>query len=161
MIRRVSRERLFEGPVFDVVRENGRDVVVHGPAVAIVAVDCSDRIVLVRQERAGSGTPLLELPAGTIDEGEVPLAAAHRELREETGLHGGEWSELRSFFTTPGFCDERMHVFLATGLEEGEPEPEDGEELEIVRVSRDSLSALLPDLDDAKTIVGLLLLLHG
>ena len=161
MIRRVSRKRLFEGPVFDVVREHGKDIVVHGPAVAIVAVDGSDRVALVRQERAGAGAPLLELPAGTIDEGEEPLAAARRELREETGLHGGEWGELQSFFTTPGFCDERMHVFLATHLEEGEPAPEDDEELEVVRIPRDELGALLPDLDDAKTIAGLLLLLRG
>jgi ADP-ribose diphosphatase len=161
MIRRVSRERLFEGPVFAVVREDGKDVVVHGPAVAIVAVDGSDRVVFVRQDRAGARAPLLELPAGTIDDGEEPLEAARRELREETGLHGGEWGELRSFFTTPGFCDERMHLFLATHLEEGEPEPEEDEQLEVVRIPRDELPALLPDVDDAKTLIGLLLLLRG
>ncbi len=154
----MSRERLFQGTVFAVVREDGMDVVLHPPAVAVVAVDDARRVVLVRQDRAGAGKPLLELPAGIVDHGEEPLAAARRELREETGLHGGEWRRLAAFFTTPGFCDELMHLYLATGLDEGEPSPEEDEELEVVRVARDLVPELLESIEDAKTLVGLLLL---
>ena len=157
----MSRERLFSGKLFDVVREDGKDVVVHGPAVAIVAIDAADRIVLVRQDRAGAGRPLLELPAGGVEEGEDLLATAQRELREETGLHGGDWRPLGAFFTSPGFTDEVIHVFLAEGLAEGSAAPDEGEELEVVRVPRAELTTLLPELEDAKTLVGLHLLAAG
>ena len=160
MIVAVSRERLFTGRVFDVVREDGKDVVVHAPAVAVVALDADDRVVLVRQPRAGARRQLLELPAGILDEGEEPLAAARRELREETGLRGGEWQLLASFFTTPGFSDELMYVYLASGLDDGEPEPDDDEQLEVVRVPRSDVPALIESVEDAKTLVGLLLLLR-
>lgn len=141
---------LYEGPVFRVERRDGRDVVVHGPSVAIVALDGED-VVLVRQERVPAGGELLELPAGMIDDGETPLQAAQRELREETGLHGGEWTELPSFFTTPGFCDERMYLFLATGLEAGEAE----ERIELVRLPP---AEAIARVEDGKTLVGLLFL---
>jgi len=157
----VSGERLFRGKVFDVVRDDGKDVVVHAPAVAIVAVDGDGRVVLVRQPRAGAGRELLELPAGILDEREEPLAAAQRELREETGLHGGTWRHLISFFTTPGFSDELMHLYLATGLVEGDPAPDPGEDLVVERVARDDLPRLLETIEDAKTLVGLLLHLRG
>lgn len=160
MIGVVGGERLFRGKVFDVVRDGGKDVVVHAPAAAVVAIDAAGRLVLVRQQRAGARRELLELPAGVLEQGEDPLAAAQRELREETGLHGGDWSLLASFFTTPGFADELMHVYLATGLEEGAAEPDDGEELTVKRVPRDELPGLLETLEDAKTLVGLLLFLR-
>src|SRR5581483_4010039 len=95
---RLMERRLYEGPVFDVVRRDGMDVVVHGPSVAIVAVDADDRLTLVRQRRVPAGKAVLELPAGGIEAEESPLEAARRELREETGLHGGEWQELISFY---------------------------------------------------------------
>jgi len=160
MIGAVSGERLFRGRVFDVVREQGKDVVVHAPAVAIVAVDHAKRVVLVRQPRAGARRDVLELPAGILAPGEEPLEGARRELREETGLRGGEWSLLASFFTTPGFSDELMHVHLATGLDEGEPSPDDDEQLTVERFGRDELPRLLETVEDAKTLVGLLLYLR-
>ncbi|HEX3807070.1 MAG TPA: NUDIX hydrolase, partial [Gaiellaceae bacterium] len=92
---------LYEGPIFNVERRDGRDVVVHGPAVAIVPVDVDGFVTLVRQQRVPVGGPMLELPAGGVEEGESPLETAKRELREETGLHGGEWVEAATFFTTP------------------------------------------------------------
>jgi ADP-ribose pyrophosphatase len=161
MIVLVSGERLFRGRVFDVVREDGKDVVVHPPAVAIVAIDAGGRVVLVRQPRAGARRELLELPAGIVEENEEPLAAAQRELREETGLRGGEWRRLTSFFTTPGFSDELMHVFLATGLDDGDPEPDDDEQLTVERFALDEFPALLESIEDGKTLVGLLLQLRG
>ena len=151
---------LFSGKVFDVERRSGRDVVVHGPSVAIVAVDDEDCVVLVRQVRVPAGGAVLELPAGRVETGESPLETARRELREETGLHGGDWTELTSFFTTPGFCDERMHLFLATGVERGRAQPEADEELELLRVPFGDLSTLLVEVEDAKTLVGLLLVLR-
>jgi ADP-ribose pyrophosphatase len=152
---------LYEGPMFDVEKRDGRDVVVHGPAVAIVAVDRDDRVVLVRQERVPAGGKVLELPAGGVEDGESPIESAKRELHEETGLHGGEWVELATFFTTPGYSDEKMHLFLATGVDEGEAEPEGSEELEIVRVARADLPELVHGCEDAKTLAGLLLLLRS
>jgi len=146
--------------MFSVERREGRDVVVHGPAVAIVAVDRQKHVTLVRQERVPAGGALLELPAGGVEDGETPLETARRELREETGLHGGEWAEVATFFTTPGFCDEKMHLFLATGLEQGEAAPEGSEDLELVRVPLDEVPGLVAEIEDGKTLAGLLLLLR-
>jgi ADP-ribose pyrophosphatase len=151
---------LYEGPMFSVERREGRDVVVHGPAVAIVAVDRQKHVTLVRQERVPAGGALLELPAGGVEDGETPLETARRELREETGLHGGEWAEVATFFTTPGFCDEKMHLFLATWLEQGEAAPEGSEDLELVRVPLDEVPGLVAEIEDGKTLAGLLLLLR-
>ena len=151
---------LYEGPMFDVERRDGKDVVVHGPSVAIVAVDAQDRVVLVRQPRVPAGGTLLELPAGGVEEGEAPLETAKRELAEETGLHGGEWTELAAFFTTPGFCDEKMHLFLARGLDEGDAQPEGSEDIELVRVPLAEVPALVAETQDGKTLAGLLLLLR-
>jgi len=151
---------LYEGPIFDVERRDGRDVVVHGPVVAIVAVDVDEHVTLVRQDRVAAGGKLLELPAGGIEEGEAPLATAKRELREEAGLHGGEWTEIATFFTSPGYTDEKLHLFLATGLERGEASPEGSEDIELVRVPVADVAALVEECDDAKTLAGLLLLLR-
>ena len=150
----------FEGTIFDVEERDGKDVVVHGPAVAIVAVDREDVVTLVRQDRAGAGGPLLELPAGNVEEGEPPAESARRELAEETGLHGGTWTEVASFFVTPGYCDERIHLFLARDLEHGEASPEGTEDIELVRVPLSEVAALLPEIEDAKTLAGLLILLR-
>lgn len=159
----MSREVRFEGKLIDVVVEDGKEIVVHGPVAAVVPVDRDGCVTLVRQERPAVGGSVLELPAGGIEEGESPLESARRELREETGLHGGEWVEVATVYSTPGYCDERVHVFLATGLEQGEAQPEGTEDIELVRVARAELPGLLDEIEDAKTLAGLLLLLrlHG
>jgi ADP-ribose pyrophosphatase len=160
-----ASRRAFTGSLIsvDVERwgEHEREIVVHGPAVAIVAVDDGACVTLVRQMRESVRRRLLELPAGSIAEREDPLAAARRELAEETGLRGGTWRELAAFFTTPGFCDELMHVYVAEGVQSGESAPEPDEEIELVRVPLSELPDVLPELADAKTLAGLLLYLRS
>jgi ADP-ribose pyrophosphatase len=136
-----------------------REIVEHPGAVAIVAVDREGRVALVRQRREAVRTRLLELPAGTLEEGEEPLACAQRELAEETGLVGGDWRRVHAFYTAPGFCRERMHLFFAEGVEPGEASPEDDEELELVHVPVSQIEARLGEIEDAKTLAGLLLYL--
>ena len=156
---------VYDGKLIDVTverwGEHEREIVEHPGAVAIVAVDADENVVLVRQLREPVRKKLLELPAGTLDAGEEPLASAKRELAEETGLSGGQWRRGPSFWTTPGFCRELMHVFFAEGVEEGEQQLEADESIELVRISVAELPARLTDLEDAKTLVGLLLYLRG
>lgn len=152
--------RVWEGKRFAVLAEEGYEIADTPDAVAIVALDAEERVVLVRQKRVATGGKLLELPAGLIDEGEEPLASAQRELREETGLSGGSWRQLASFWTSPGFVNERVTVFVAHGLEEGEPEPDEGEDLEVVRWTLAEVEARLRELEDATTLIGLLLYLR-
>jgi ADP-ribose diphosphatase len=149
---------LYEGPVFRVERREGRDVVVHPAVAAVIAVDRHDRLTLVRQYRVPVDTSMLELPAGFVDDGESPLEAARRELAEETGLHGGEWAEVATFFTSAGFTDETLHLFLATGLDVGEASPDEDEDIQVARFSLSELPGLIAGCRDAKTLVGLLLL---
>jgi ADP-ribose pyrophosphatase len=152
---------VWDGKQIDVTVERWgnreREIVEHPGAVAIVAVDGDDHVALVRQLREATRTELLELPAGTLEEGERPLETARRELEEETGLRGGRWTELASFWTTPGFCRERMTLFLAEDVERGEPNPDAGEDVEIVRWPAAELGSRLGEIEDAKTLVGLLL----
>lgn len=152
--------KVFEGKRVTVVVENGKEIVRNAPAVAIVAVDSADRVLLVRQSRPAVGSMVLEIPAGILEPDEEPLAAAQRELKEETGLQGGEWFEVASVLSSPGFTDERIHLFVATGLAEGDADPDEGEDLELVRVPVSELSGLLPEIEDAKTLAGLLLYLR-
>jgi ADP-ribose pyrophosphatase len=154
---------VYDGRLFDVTverwGEHEREIVEHPGAVAIVAVDDEGMVALVRQRREAARKQLLELPAGTLEEGESPLESARRELEEETGLTGGTWRELAAFYTTPGFCRERMHLFTAEGVEPGEASPEADEELELVRWNVDEIAGRLDEIEDAKTLAGLLLFL--
>ena len=149
--------KAWEGERFWVEIDGDHEIARTPDAVAIVAVDDKDRVVLVRQDRPAAGKQLLELPAGLIDDGEEPLESAKRELREETGLQGGTWRELWSFFSSPGFIDERITMFAAEGLEQGERDLDDGEEVEVVKWTKDELLANLDEVEDATSLVGLLL----
>lgn len=144
----------------DVIEENGKEIVVHPGSVAVVAVDRDDRVVLVRQWRQPARKELLELPAGVCEEGESALETARRELQEECGLHGGEWREVAAGWTTPGFVRERMTIFVATRLEEGDADPDEGEDVEIVRRPVAEIPQLLGEVEDLKTLAGLLLYLR-
>jgi ADP-ribose pyrophosphatase len=140
--------------------EHEREIVEHPGAVAIVAVDREGYITLVRQLREATRKQLLELPAGGLEAGEEPLKSAKRELAEETGLTGGRWTELAAFYTTPGFCREHMTLFLAEDLERGEPSPDPDEEVELVRCRIEELESRLGEIEDAKTLAGLLFYLR-
>jgi ADP-ribose pyrophosphatase len=159
-----SARRVYEGRLLGLTverwGEHEREIVEHPGAVAIVAVDAEGYVALVRQLREPARKRLLELPAGTAEPGEEPLATARRELREECGLNGGEWRELVAFWTTPGFCRERMHVFAAEGVEQGEAAPAPDEELELVRWPVAEVGERLGEIEDAKTLAGLLLYLR-
>ncbi|TML44666.1 MAG: NUDIX hydrolase [Actinobacteria bacterium] len=163
--RLVEKRRVFEGRLIsvDVERwgDHEREIVRHPGAVAVVAVDNDQGVTLVRQLREPARKRLLELPAGTCEPGEEPLVTAKRELVEEAGLGGGEWRLAASFFTTPGFCDELVCVYIAERVEQRERAPQADEEIELVRVPVAELASLLPQIEDAKTLSGLLLYLRG
>ena len=133
--------------------DNEREIVEHPGAVAIVAIDSEGQMAFVRQLREATRGRLLEIPAGTREAGEEPLATAQRELREECGLTGGTWTRLGGFWTTPGFSREYMHLFLAEGVDRGEAEPEADEDIEIVLLP----FAEIGEIEDAKTLAALYL----
>lgn len=164
----LSAETAYEGYLFDVsVRryrrpdgsEYERQVVVHPGAVAVVAHDGRD-LYLVRQPREAVGEKaLLEIPAGTRDvEGESELDCARRELAEEAGVEAASWELLRRIYPTPGFAEETTTIFLATDLTEVGADPDEHEEIEIVRWPLADLDGAIAEAKDAKTLVGLLLL---
>jgi ADP-ribose pyrophosphatase len=166
-IETVVEEVVFEGRRFSVRRgrfrrggggEVTRDYVDAPAAVAIVAYDDRD-VYLVRQPREAIGrADVLELPAGILDkEGEAPLATARRELAEEVGLAADDWVEATTYYSSSGFTDEQVHVFLATGLRRVErPDSGEDERIEIVTWPLDQLDGLIDAAMDAKTLVGLL-----
>lgn len=136
-----------------------RDIVEHKGSVVVLPVLSDGRVLLVRQYRHATGGFLWELVAGGIDPGETPRAGAKRELAEETGYLAGRLERLASYFPTPGFLSEVMHVYRATKLRPGQARPEEDEALEVRARSRVELKKLLRrgKLRDGKTILGLLL----
>jgi 8-oxo-dGTP pyrophosphatase MutT (NUDIX family) len=135
-----------------------REVVVHSGAVAVIAHD-DRRLFMVRQPREAVGEEsLLELPAGKLDvEGESPLDCAKRELVEEVGVEASEWRELKRIYSSPGFTNEEVQIFVATDLRQVDPDPSDEERIEIVEVPLDELDQAIESCLDAKSLVGLLL----
>ena len=141
-------------------REATREVVVHPGAVAIVPVLPDGRVIMVRQYRHAAGRALLEIPAGTLDQlGEAVEAAAIRELREETGYSAAHLALLVAFYTAPGFCTERITLFLATGLTRGDQSLMDDEAITLEEVALTDIPVLIArgEIADAMTLTGLLL----
>jgi ADP-ribose pyrophosphatase len=163
----IDSKKIFEGRVFDVtvdtVREHGqtyvRDVVHHPGSAVILPVFEDDTIALVKQYRHPAVKYLLELPAGTLNDRERPEIGAARELEEELGVVAGRLEKLSEFFISPGFLSEKMWLYLATDLRETEQRLEEDEAIEIVRLSIDRALQMITDneIEDAKTIIGLLL----
>jgi ADP-ribose pyrophosphatase len=154
---RLSRIRVDEFRYAD-GSTSEREVVAHPGAVAVVAHD-ERHLYLVRQPREAVGEErLVELPAGKLDvEGESPLEAAKRELREEIGQTATSWRELKRFYSSPGFTDEEVWVFLATGLSDASAEPNTEERIEVVPHPLAELDSAIDECADAKSLVGLLL----
>lgn len=163
----MSRE-IYSGRLIRLNREtvalpNGTDVeldIVHHPGGAVVvALDDEDNVCLLRQFRHAAGGVIWELPAGCIDPGDTePLATARRELEEEAGLVARDWRELGSIFTTPGFCDEVLYLFLARDLRVTSTDHGDDELIEVrwLRFS-DALGMVMDnEIRDAKSVSGLL-----
>jgi ADP-ribose pyrophosphatase len=166
--RRLSSRRLYEGKVLsldlDEVEEPGgvratREVVRHSGSVAVLALQDDGRIVLVRQYRYPVDAALWELPAGRLDEGESPEGAAQRELQEEIGQRARDLRKIAFFHTTPGFCDESMHVFRATGLEASSAKGDEDERIEVRAFPLAELATMIDEgeIREGKTLVALLL----
>jgi ADP-ribose pyrophosphatase len=163
-VRPDETRTVYEGGLLSVTVErwgaHEREIVEHPGAVAIVAVDREGCVTLVRQLREATRAHLLELPAGTLERGESPLECARRELAEETGLTGDDWREAATFWTTPGFCRERMTLFVAEGVQPGQARPDEDESFELVRWPVEEVGERLGEVEDAKTLAGLLLYLR-
>jgi ADP-ribose pyrophosphatase len=136
--------------------EMKRSIVRHVGSAVMMAVDEKKRMLLVRQFRLPAEKYLWELPAGRLDPGETPLKAAKRELKEETGYKARVWTKIASFWASPGYVQERMTIFQATGLTAGEAQPMDDEQIESRWFTRKQVKEMIEsgEIEDAKTIVG-------
>jgi ADP-ribose pyrophosphatase len=161
----VSSEEKYTSKIFTVAEEHAvdpdgfeitRGIVHHKGSAVMMAVDDAKRILLVRQFRLPARQNLWELPAGSLEEGESPLKAAKRELREETGYSAKKWDKLAAFYPSPGYVSEKMTIFLATDLTEGEAQPMDDERIERRWFSHKEVRDLIESgkIVDGKTIIG-------
>jgi ADP-ribose pyrophosphatase len=164
--RVVASERIYDGLIIKVRvdeislpdgRTALREVVDHPGAIVVAALDDEDHVFLVEQYRHPIGRALLELPAGTLEPGEEPLACAKRELREEVGLEALRWTPLPRFFSSPGFINESLYPFLAQDLSRVPTDPDDDEVISVVRYPLTGLLEHLDEIADAKTLATLLL----
>lgn len=167
-VRVTSSRTVHQGRIFDLVRETvvlpsglqqDLTIVDHPGAVAIAAIDEHGNLLLVRQYRHACGDWMLELPAGRVEVGEDRLAAAIRELEEETGHRARSWEVLREFFAAPGFCSERLTLYLARDLvriDVGARPKDHDEELDVIR--RAPATLFDQDIRDAKTLIAAALL---
>jgi ADP-ribose pyrophosphatase len=163
----ISSEKLLETSIFTVTQDHAVDpdgfeikraIVQHAGSAVIMPLDEKGRILLVRQYRLPAKAFLWELPAGRMDAGENVLQAAKRELREETGFKAKAWTKLASFYVSPGFLGEKMTIFLAEDLKEGEKETMEDERIQMKWVRARELDEMVESgkIADAKTIVGFL-----
>jgi ADP-ribose pyrophosphatase len=163
----LNSQKVFDGRVFNVTVDTvsegevtyQREVVHHHGSAVIIPVFDDGTVSLVRQYRHPAVRYLLEAPAGTLADGERPEAGAARELQEELGLVAARLEKLSEFFVSPGFCEEKMWVYLATELSEGKQLLDDDEILEVLRLPiEDALEMITSgEIQDAKTIIGLML----
>ncbi len=168
----VSSQLIYEGRAVklrvDTVRmpngrETNREIVEHSDCVAIIAVDADDNVLLVNQFRKPVEKELLEIPAGGIEPGEDAVATVRRELREETGYLPRKVERLGGFYSTPGYCTEYLHLYLARDLVPSSLNAEDTEGIKLVRVPISQIPGLITSgsICDAKSIAGLLIFLKN
>jgi len=161
----ISSKEILKNKLFSVVDEVANDnsgfeihrsIVKHPGSAVMMAVDEKERILLVKQFRLPAEKDLWELPAGRIDPGETPLQAAKRELHEETGYKAKKWVKVISYWASPGYVAEKMNLFLATDLTEGEPRPMGDERIEAAWFTRKKIVKWIRagKLEDGKTLVG-------
>lgn len=171
-IGRVDGQRIWQHRFLDAQLDQvrypdgsvGEQVLIHHPGASAVVPFLSDpagadpQVLLIRQYRYATGGLLWEIPAGRLEAGEAPLTCAHRELLEETGCTATGMEHLTAFWTTPGFTDEKIHIFLATGLTRGATAHEEDEFIEVVPLPLSEALAKIEsgEITDAKTIIGLL-----
>lgn len=164
----VKENRLiYNGKVFKVlvaeIQESGisykREIVEHNGSSVIVPVFSDQTVALVRQYRHPAGKYLIEIPAGSIENGETPEECAHRELEEEIGVKAGRLEKITEFFVSPGFLSEKMYLFLATELDPIKRRPEEDELIEIKRYNFTDLFKMIEagEIEDAKTMIGIFL----
>lgn len=165
--KKLDSELIYEGKVFTVTRDkvelsNGlirnRDIVHHNGGVVILA-EKGEKILMVKQYRYATQNALLELPAGKLDKkDEDPLDAAKRELEEETGYVAENWESLGFIWPTPGFCDEKLHLFFAKNLTFLAPHPDEGEILNSFEIEKEKVFEMIKsgEINDAKTICALM-----
>lgn len=163
----VSSNIVYRGKIFGIRRDEvvepsgvrtSRELITHPGSVVVLPVLPDGRVILIRQYRHAARQFLWELVAGRIDKGENPRQAAARELIEETGYRAKRFRVYLDFFPSPGFLEERMFIFLASGLKEGQASPEDDEKIETRAYRREQLEQMIQKriIRDGKTIAGLL-----
>jgi ADP-ribose pyrophosphatase len=163
----IESKELLKTSIFTVTEDRANDpegfeikraIVQHSGSAVMMPMDDKSRILLVKQYRLPARQYLWELPAGRLDPGETVLQAAKRELREETGMKAGRWTKLASYYASPGFLAEKMTIYLAQGLTEGEQQPMEDERIEMKWFKPRELDDLISkgEIQDGKTIIGFL-----
>ncbi|MDD3839174.1 MAG: NUDIX hydrolase [Clostridia bacterium] len=167
----IDSKKIFDGKIIklkvDTVllpdgKKSTREIVNHPGAVAILPLTDKNELIMVKQYRKPIERVLLEVPAGKLDEDELPEECAERELEEETGLTAEKLINLSSIYTTPGFSDEVIHLFIATGLKKGRANSDDDEFLEVVKIPFNKVMEMIEQnlIMDSKTINCILLARH-
>lgn len=162
----MKTEKVYDGKILNLridtielpdKKYSKREIVEHPGAVGIIAITSDDSLVLVKQYRKAVEDFLYEIPAGKLEVNEEPKETAIRELREETGYNAEKLTYISEFYTSPGYCDEKIHLFLAQGLIKGDPYPDSGEFIETVEIPIDDLVKMLNrgEIVDSKTIIGI------
>lgn len=166
--KKINSTEIYDGHILKVYKDDVsldgkpaiREVVRHKGAAAILAIDEHGESYFVEQFRYPVDMPLFEVPAGKIDEGETPMECAKRELAEECGIGAKKWTELGPMFSSPGFCDEAIYLFIAEELSQDVPNPDEDEFLDIIKIPlEEAYSRLIKgEIPDAKTQI---LILRG
>lgn len=165
----IKSEKIYEGKILNLKvdtvelpdkKYTKREIVEHSGGVGIVAITKEDKIILVNQYRQAISKEIFEIPAGKLEIGEEPRATALRELQEETGYSAKKLRYVNEFYPTPGYCTEKIHLFLADGLEPGEQSLDEHEYVEVIEIPFDEAyeKVLGGDIVDAKTIIAILLM---